>query len=124
MNLSARISNGRMADDTGGGFRGNTADFGMNLDGDDRGGFGAESDVVSSSANKQPHSASGFKRALMRSGRQSNSVIDGINKKDGSMGRNRKPSYFAQGGSRHGLHIGSGAPFTGAANQEGMDTGE
>lgn len=123
MNLSQRM-NGRYKDDSGAGFRANTADFGMSMGDSDRGGTGAESDeVTSSSLPGNPHSASGFKRALMRSGHQSNSVVDGINKRDFSLGQNRKPSYFGQGQRRHGMHIGSGAPAVRGAAMEGADSG-
>ena len=122
MNLTDRIKNGRMADGEGSGFRSNPADFGFSLDASDRGGTGADSNDVTNSNTHQPHSASGFKRALMRSGHQQNTVIDGMNKKGFSMKGAKKPNYFAQGGQRHGMHIGAGSPATIPAQQEGIDS--
>jgi hypothetical protein len=89
--------------------------FGMNpASPDQRGGMGAN--------GQQPHSASGFRRALMRTARTSGRLKDQLPNKTSFGGKGfAKPSYFAQGGQRHGLHMGSGAPFTGAARQEGFD---
>lgn len=126
------MKGGRFRDDSGSGFRANTADFGSSAAPADRGSFGAEqspstsggSPVMSSSLPGNPHSSSGFRRALERTQRKGNQVISGINKKDFSMsGGNRKPNYFAQGGRRRGLHIGAGAPVTVPAQQEGADAG-
>lgn len=119
-NLSDRISNGRMRDGSGSGFRANTADFGMNFDAGDRGSTG---DMEGSNTGG-PHSSAGFKRALMHTERTSGRLSGAIaSKKDFSGDGFKKPNYFAQGGRRRGMHIGSGSPATIPAQQEGADAG-
>lgn len=88
--------------------------FGMNSpDMVTRGGTG--------STGQEPHSSAGFRRALMKTGRSGSKLKDQLPNKQSFGGKGfKKPNYFAQGGGRHGMHIGSGAPFTGAAEQEGM----
>lgn len=119
-NLSDRISSGRIRNDPGTGFRGGPADFGFSADTGDRGGTGDDE-----GNNKGgPHSASGFRRALMHTERHQGQLSAKImSAKDGSGSGFRKPSQFAQGGKRHGLHIGSGAPAVTPAQQEGTDQG-
>lgn len=110
----------RIKDDDGSGWRANPADMGFNLDMGDRGGNG--DDEGSNSGG--PHSSSGFKRALMRSTRTSGKLSGDIASRKDFGGKNfRKPNYFAQGGQRHGMHVGSGAPFTGAAQDTGAESG-
>lgn len=68
----------------------------------------------------QAHSTRGFKRALMKASRGGNSLSQHMPSKSNFGGQGfRKPNYAFQGGGRHGMHIGSGAPFTGPAEQEG-----
>jgi hypothetical protein len=119
-NLTDRISNGRMKDDPGSGFRGNPADYTFNASTGDRGGAGDDE-----GSNKGgPHSASGFRRALEHTERTAGTLSAKIMSGQDSSGSGfKKPNYFGQGGKRHGMHIGSGSPFTGAASQEGADTG-
>lgn len=116
MNLSQRM-NGRFSDDDGSGFRGNTADFGVDYGSGDRGGNGDDE-----GSNKgQPHSASGFRRALMKTARTQGKLSGDIaSRKDFGGQGFRKPNYFGQGARRHGMHIGAGAPVT----QPALDTGE
>lgn len=110
----------RIKDDTGGGFRGNTADFGMSLDAGDRGSVGDDE-----GSNKGgPHSSEGFKRALMSTERNSGRLSGDIASRKDFGGKGfRKPNYFAQGQRRHGMHMGSGAPAVTPANDTGSDTG-
>lgn len=105
--------NGSPADDN---ERGGSP-FGMNSpDMTSRGGFG--------STGQEPHSSAGFRRALMKTARSGSTLKDQLPNKTSFGGKGfRKPNYFAQGGARHGMHVGSGAPFTGAAQQEGADFG-
>lgn len=97
-----------------------------------RGSFGSEQDptatagggdMLSSSPPGNPHSSRGFRRALEKVQRTSGRLKDQLPDKTsfGAKGF-KKPNYFAQGGGRHGMHIGAGAPFTGAA-QDGADFG-
>jgi hypothetical protein len=89
-----------------------------------RGGVGAEtSSVESSQLSGNVHSSRGFRKALKSTQSRSNRLSGQLPSKDsfGSKGF-KKPNYFSQGGGRHGMHIGSGAPFTGAATSEGADT--
>jgi hypothetical protein len=89
-----------------------------------RGSFGSEQNpsmsngqpVLSSSLPGNPHSSRGFRKALERTQRSGSKLKDQLPDKT-SFGNKgfRKPNYFAQGGGRHGMHIGSGAPFTGPA---------
>ena len=87
-----------------------------------RAGFGSEqsgegSGQVLSSGAGAPHSSAGFRRALMKSTRGSSRLKDQLPNKTSFGGPGfKKPNYFAQGGGRHGMHIGSGAPFTGPAS--------
>lgn len=119
LSLSDRIgSKGRIAPDGGSGFRANPYDDVSFSDGD-RGGTGDDE-----GSNKgQPHSSSGFKRALMHSERSGSQLSDQIVSKTHFGGKGfKKPNYFAQGGRRHGMHIGSGAPAIQPA-QDGIDSG-
>jgi|SRR5882672_1181336 len=78
-----------------------------------RGGTGAE-----------PHSAAGFRRALMKTQRGSNRLKDQLPNKTSFGGQGfKKPNYFAQGGKRHGMHIGAGAPVVTPATDSGADFG-
>ncbi len=119
-NLSDRISNGRIRTDPGSGFRSNTADFGVDFGGGDRGGTGDDE-----GSNKGgPHSSAGFKRALMHTERNAGRLSGAIASKQDFGGDGfRKPNYFSQGGRRHGVHIGAGSPATIPAQQEGSDAG-
>jgi len=123
--LSQRMNGGgRFQDDPGQGFRGGTADFGVSLNGTavgDRGGMG---DGEGSNTGG-PHSSSGFKRALMHAAHGPSRLSGAIaSKKDTSGDGFRKPNYFAQGGRRHGLHMGSGAPAISPAMDTGSSDGE
>lgn len=86
-----------------------------------RGGVGAEtSGVESSQLSGNVHSSRGFRRALKSTQSRSNRLSGQLPSKKSFNGPGyRKPSMFAQGGARHGMHIGSGAPFTGAAQEAG-----
>ena len=131
MNLSQRMQ-GRYQDDPGSGFRGNTADFDQSFDAAPRAGFGSEQNpaadqsqsMLSSNVKGQPHSSSGFRRALEHTERSQSGLGNRIVSKQGFGGKGyNKPNQFSQGGRRHGLHIGSGAPATLPAQMEGADTG-
>lgn len=106
----------RFADDEGGGVRGNTADFTATASDSERGGTGSD-------GQKGPHSSRGFRRALMRTQRGQSGTLKGDIADRSSFGGDgfKKPNYFAQGGKRHGMHIGAGAPHTAAAEPEGAD---
>jgi hypothetical protein len=119
-NLSDRIgSKGRIANDPGAGFRANTADFNTSYSEGDRGGTGDDE-----GNNKgQPHSASGFRRALEHTERTSGRLAGDIASKNDFSGDGfKKPNYFAQGQRRHGMHMGAGAPVTTPAMETGADT--
>ncbi len=120
-NLSDRISNGRIRTDPGSGFRANTADFGVDFGAGDRGATGDDE-----GSNKGgPHSSSGFKRALMATQRTAGRLSGDIASRKDFGGKGfRKPNYFGQGGRRHGLHMGSGAPATTPAMDTGAEAGE
>lgn len=92
-----------------------------------RAGFGAEQDpsaeagqeVLSNSPAGNPHSSSGFRRALMKTARSSSRLKDQLPNKTTFGGPGyKKPNYFAQGGQRHGMHMSSGAPHTAAATDD------
>jgi hypothetical protein len=119
--LSDRISNGRIRNDPGTGFRGGPADFGVDYNVGDKGSFGDDE-----GSNKGgPHSASGFRRMLMRTERTQGRLSGDIAaKKDFSGQGFKKPNYFGQGARRHGMHIGAGAPATVPAQMDGADVGE
>jgi hypothetical protein len=97
-----------------------------------RASFGSEQDptgtagqqVLSNSPAGNPHSSAGFKRALMKTAR-SGSKLAGQMPNKTSFGAKgfKKPNYFAQGGGRHGMHIGAGAPAISPAEGTGSDTG-
>ena len=135
MNLSSRIRNrggNRIADDSGTGFRANAGDMGFNLDFADRSGFGAEQnpsanqsqDMMTSSPKGNPHSSSGFRRALERTQRSSSSISKGIVNRSNFGGKDfKKPNYFGQGARRRGMHIGSGAPAITPTMDAGSDVG-
>ena len=122
-NLSDRIgAKGRIKADTGGGFRGNTADFNSNVSMDDRAGAG--SGEVDNTITGSAHSASGFKRALEHTERTQGRLSGDIVSRTHFGGKGfKKPNYFAQGQRRHGMHIGSGAPAISPAMDTGADTG-
>jgi len=119
--------------DTGGGFRGNTADFGSAVNLGARGSFGSEQDpnakagsgsMVTNQLPGNPHSSSGFRRAIKSAGRSGNRLKDQLPDKTSFNGPGfKKPSSFAQGGRRHGLHISTGAPHVQPGTQEGSDSG-
>lgn len=110
--------------DQGGGFRGNPADFGSNASPFQRGGMGAEQGMVSSAPAGNPHSSTGFRRALMRTARSSGRLKDQLPQKSTFGGKGfRKPNYAFQGGQRHGMHVGAGAPAINPAEQEGASFG-
>lgn len=124
---------GRFTADSGGGFRGNTADFGSSATTAERGTFGSEQNpaatmgsgsMLSNQLPGNPHSSSGFRRAIKSAGRSKSSLNSKMpsNKTFDGPGF-RKPSSFAQGGRRHGLHISTGAPHTAGGIQEGSDAG-
>lgn len=123
----------RINADTGGGFRGNTADFGAGVEFGARGSFGSEQNpnakagsgsMVTNQLPGNPHSSSGFRRAIKSAGRSGNRLKDSMPQGTSFGGKGfRKPNYFAQGGKRHGLHISTGAPHTAGATQEGADFG-
>lgn len=118
--------------DGGAGFRANVAGFGPGAPASQRGGFGAEQDpsadqsqdMVSTQMQGNPHSSRGFRRALMRTQRSEGGTLKGdIANRTHFGGKGfRKPNYFGQGGKRHGMHIGAGAPYTAGAEQGGADT--
>jgi len=101
-----------------------------------RGSFGSEqnptktadlSGMLSSSLPNNPHSARGFRKALMKTQRTSGSLKDQLPNKQtfgSSKGGFAKPNYFAQGGGRHGMHVGSGAPVVRPADSTGADVGD
>jgi hypothetical protein len=71
-----------------------------------------------------PHSSSGFRRALMKTARSGNRLKDQLPSKSTFGGKGfKKPNYFAQGAQRHGMHIGAGAPHTAGARDTGADFG-
>lgn len=107
--------------DMGSGWRSNTADWSAGASGSQRASFGSEQDpsaeagqeVLSSAPKGNPHSAAGFRRALMRTQRSGNKLKDQLPDKQSFSGPGyKKPSYFAQGARRHGMHIGAGSPAT------------
>jgi len=115
----------RIADDMGG-RAGSPGDFGSSASAAQRGGNGAEQDsgVLSSSIPGNVHSSRGFRKALMKSGSKGNALKDQLPDKTSFGGKGfRKPNYFAQGGQRHGMHMGAGAPFTGHSTDTGADFG-
>lgn len=129
MNLAQR-TRGHFNADTGSGFRANTADFDSSLQFADRGSFGAEQDPTMDASQSpmaapksQPHSSSGFRRALEHTER-SNSRLGQLTNKSFGGKSYTKPNAFAQGQRRHGMHIGSGAPAIIPGNDTGADTGE
>jgi hypothetical protein len=104
----------------GGSPRGQGMSFAPNA----RGGHGAETTgVTDSNLSGNVHSSRGFRKALRSSQNKSSGLAGQLPQKQSFSGPGyAKPSSFAQGGKRHGMHIGSGAPFTGGADMEG--TGE
>lgn len=106
---------GRINDDMGG-RGGSPSDFAASATAAQRGGTGAEQGVTSSAIAGNPHSSAGFRRALMKTQSGSNRLKNQLPNGKTFAGKGyAKPNYFAQGGGRHGMHIGSGAPFTGPA---------
>lgn len=113
--------------------RGGSPFTGPDMGASQRAGFGAEQNpaatagqqVLSSAPRGNPHSSSGFRRALMKTERSGNRLKDQLPDKQTFGGKGfKKPNYFAQGGGRHGMHIGAGAPFTGpAAGDSGSNFG-
>lgn len=117
--------------DGGAGARGNPADFGASASFPQRAGFGSEQNpnatgnqaVLSSAPAGNPHSSRGFRQALEKTQRPQSRLKDQLPDANTFGGRGfKKPNYFAQGGARHGMHIGSGAPYTGQ-DQGGSDFG-
>lgn len=95
-----------------------------------RAGFGAEQnpsgapgqEVLTSATPGNPHSSAGFRRALEKTARSQNRLKDQLPSGQNFSGSGfKKPNYAFQGGGRHGMHIGAGAPFTGPADQTGAD---
>lgn len=127
------MSGNRIDADPGSGFRNNPADFEAGATFAQRGSFGAEQNpgakagggaMVSSALPGNPHSSSGFRRAIKSAGRSGSSLKDKLPNKTTFGGKGfKKPNYFAQGGKRHGLHISTGAPHTSGATQEGSEFG-
>jgi len=112
--------------------RGGSPFVGSDMATSQRAGFGSEQnpagkagqEVLTSAPKGNPHSSSGFRRALMRTARQGNRLKDQLPQGKTFAGKGfRKPNYFAQGGQRHGMHIGAGAPHTAAADQAGESFG-
>ena len=96
---------------------GSPAEFSANASASQRGGFGAEFNNVKSS--------SGFRRALMKTSRNSGRLKDQLPDKSTFNGPGfKKPSSWAQGGRRHGLHLGSGAAQVQSGQLEGEDFGQ
>jgi hypothetical protein len=104
----------RINDDMGG--RGGSPGSSMTASPTQRGGFG--------SSGKTPVSSAGFRRALMRTG-SSSGLASNMFKSGKFSGKDfAKPNYFAQGGRRHGLHIGNGsASVVRQASDAGEDFG-
>jgi hypothetical protein len=105
--------------------RGGSPNPGAGMGTPQRAGFGSEQnpsapggqEVLSSAPQGNPHSSAGFRRALERTARSGSKLKDKLPNKTNFSGPGfRKPNYFAQGGGRHGMHIGAGAPFTGPAD--------
>lgn len=107
------------------GIRGGNPNPGPGMNIRQRAGFGSEQNpgaqagqqVLSSTPQGNPHSSAGFRRALERTARSSSRLKNQLPNKTSFGGPGfRKPNYFGQGGGRHGMHIGAGAPFTGPAS--------
>lgn len=110
------------------GIRGGNPNPGPGMNIGQRAGFGSEQNpaqspisgpqqVLSSAPAGNPHSSAGFRRALEKTARGSSRLKGQMpNGQTFSGPGYRKPSYFGQGGGRHGMHIGAGAPFTGPAS--------
>lgn len=112
--------------------RGGSPNPGPGMGTPQRAGFGAEQNpsgtpgqqVLSSAPAGNPHSSAGFRRALEKTARSSSRLKDQMPNKTSFGGPGfKKPNYFAQGGGRHGMHIGAGAPVTQPASQTGDDFG-
>jgi hypothetical protein len=112
------------------GIRGGNPNPGPDMGVPQRAGFGAEQnpsgdpgqEVLTSAPAGNPHSSSGFKRALMKTARTSSRLKDQLPSKQSFGGKGfQKPNYFAQGGGRHGMHIGAGAPAINPAEKTGSD---
>jgi hypothetical protein len=112
------------------GPRGGSPNPGKGMGTPQRAGFGSEQnpgaaagqEVLTSAPAGNPHSSAGFRRALEKTARGQSKLKDQLpNAKTFSGPGFNKPNYFAQGGGRHGMHVGSGAPFTGPAEQTGSD---
>ena len=114
----------RIPDDPGMEDRGGGSPFDLshtNAPANARGGFGAEtSGVTSSKLSGNVHSSRGFRRALRSSQQRSDRLAGQLPSKRDTSGQGfTKPNTFAQGGKRHGMHIGSGAPATIGSTREG-----
>lgn len=101
------------------GIRGGNPNPGPGMGTSQRAGFGSEQDpnatdnqeVLSSSPAGNPHSSSGFRRALMKTQRNSGRLKNQLPDKTSFGGQGfKKPNYAFQGGRRHGMHIGAGSP--------------
>jgi len=108
------------------GIRGGNPNPGPGMGAPQRAGFGSEQnpsapggqEVLSSSPAGNPHSSSGFKRALEKTARTSSRLKDQLPSKNDFGGKGfRKPNYFGQGGRRHGMHMGAGAPVVKPADE-------
>jgi hypothetical protein len=109
------------------GPRGGSPNPGAGMKPSQRAGFGSEQnpsgtpgqEVLSSAPAGNPHSSAGFRRALEKTARSQNRLKDQLPSQASFSGSGfRKPNYAFQGGGRHGMHIGAGAPFTGPASDD------
>jgi hypothetical protein len=114
------------------GPRGGSPNMGAGMGAPQRAGFGAEQnpsapagqEMLSSAPAGNPHSSSGFRRALEKTARSSSRLKDQLPNKTSFGGPGfKKPNYFGQGGARHGMHIGAGAPVTQPADETGAGFG-
>ena len=134
--LSDKIGAGRIKADPGSGWRSNAADISAgNADSGSSGrggGWNSEQNpsadqsqsMLSSAPAGNPHSSSGFRRALEKTQRGVGKLSGAIASKTDFGGKGfRKPNYFGQGGRRQGLHLGSGAPVIQPAQDAGSGSG-
>lgn len=97
----------------GDGARGGGPGTSSGMSDQQRGGTGSESS-----------SSAGFRQALSKTQRRGSSLKDQLPSKRIFGGKGfKKPNYFAQGGKRHGMHIGAGAPVVTPASDSGEDFG-
>ena len=124
--LSDRMK-GRFNADGGAGFRANPmpSDSTVGMDSRAGAGSGADDNQITNTMPGSIHTSSGFRRALEHTERTQGSGLSGdIASRQHFGGKGfKKPNYFAQGGKRHGMHIGSGAPAIVPSEQTGSDAG-